>query len=255
MHAENFTWLSLATCDAGKQEATGGRGTVPLTKTTGEEGCMQWALFDGLAPQSVDRILASARRIRLPRGGVLFREGDQAESVCLVESGKVAVRISTPEGALVTVAVLGPGSAVGELALVGDDQHRTATVQALEPVVALTLFRRDFAELRRQHPSVTEFLVRSLAATVRRLDAQLVEAFHLPAEVRIRRRLHALAQVYDRGSRVIEVDLTQEELAQLAGTTRPTLNRVLREEERRGTLRLARGRIVILDRAQLETEP
>ncbi len=216
---------------------------------------MQWALFEGLASPIVDRMLAAARRVRLSRGEILFREGDRAESVYLIESGKVAARISTPDGALVTVAVLGPGSAVGELALLGDDEHRTATVQAVEPVVALALLRRDFAELRRQHPSVTEFLVTSLAATVRRLDAQLVEAFHLPAEARIRRRLHALAQVYDRGSRVIEVDLTQEELAQLAGTTRPTLNRVLREEERRGTLRLRRGRIVILDRAQLEVEP
>jgi len=215
---------------------------------------MQWALFDGLASESVDRMLAAARRVRLSRGDILFHEGDRAESVYLIESGKVAARISTPDGALVTVAVLGPGSAVGELALLGDDERRTATVQAVEPVVALALLRRDFAELRRQHPSVTEFLVTSLAATVRRLDAQLVEAFHLPAETRIRRRLHVLAQVYDRGSRVIEIDLTQEELAQLAGTTRPTLNRVLREEERRGTLQLRRGRIVILDRAQLEVE-
>jgi len=216
---------------------------------------MQWALFDDLASESVNRILGAARRIRLSRGDVLFHEGDHAETVYLVESGKVAVRISTPEGALVTVALLGPGSAVGELALIGDDEHRTATVQAVEPVVALALRRREFAELRRQHPSVTEFLIKSLAATVRRLDAQLVEAFHLPAEVRIRRRLHALAQVYDRGSPVIVVDLTQEELAQLAGTTRPTLNRVLREEERRGTLRLGRGRIVILNRAQLASDP
>jgi len=100
---------------------------------------MQWALFDGLPLESVDRIIAAARRVRLPRGGILFREGEHAETVYLIESGKVAVRISTPEGALVTVAVLGAGSAVGELALVGDDEHRTATVQAVEPVVALTL--------------------------------------------------------------------------------------------------------------------
>ena len=216
---------------------------------------MQWALFDGLAAENVDRILAAARRTRLSRGEVLFHEGDRAEGVHLVESGKVAVRISTPDGAVVTVALLGPGSAVGELALLGDDERRTATVQAVEPTVALTLRRRDFAELRRQHPSVTEFLVTSLAATVRRLDAQLVEALHLPAEARIRRRLHALAEVYDRGSEVVEVDLTQEELAQLAGTTRPTLNRVLKEEERRGTLRLGRGRIMILQREQLEIDP
>lgn len=216
---------------------------------------MEWALFDGLAPESIDRILAAARRVRLSRGEVLFHEGDRADSVYLIETGKVAARISTPNGAVVTVALLGPGSAVGELALLGDDEHRTATVQAIEPVVALTLRRPDFAELRRLHPSVTEFLIKSLAATVRRLDAQLVEAFHFPAEARIRRRLQALAQVYDSGAQVIEVHLTQEELAQLAGTTRPTLNRVLKEEEQRGTLRLGRGQIVILEPAQLDTEP
>lgn len=216
---------------------------------------MEWALFDGLAPESIDRILAAARRVRLSRGEVLFHEGDRADSVYLIETGKVAARISTPNGAVVTVALLGPGSAVGELALLGDDEHRTATVQAIEPVVALTLRRPDFAELRRLHPSVTEFLIKSLAATVRRLDAQLVEAFHFPAEARIRRRLQALAQVYDSGAQVIEVHLTQEELAQLAGTTRPTVNRVLKEEEQRGTLRLGRGQIVILEPAQLDTEP
>ena len=89
---------------------------------------MQWALFDGLPPESVVPILAAARRVRLSRGGILFREGERADSIYLIESGKVAVRISTPEGALVTVAVLGAGSAVGELALVGDDEHRPATV-------------------------------------------------------------------------------------------------------------------------------
>jgi CRP/FNR family transcriptional regulator, cyclic AMP receptor protein len=216
---------------------------------------MEWALLDGLAPESADRILAATRRARLSRGEILFREGERGDSVYLIETGKVAVRISTPEGALVTMALLGPGSAVGELALLGDDERRTATVQAVEPVAVRRLYRRDFAELRQQHPSVTEFLVKTLAATVRRLDTQLVEAFHLPAEARIRRHLHALAGVYEKGARAIEVDLTQEELAQLAGTTRPTVNRVLREEEQRGTLRLGRGRIVILDRAQLEIQP
>jgi CRP/FNR family transcriptional regulator, cyclic AMP receptor protein len=235
--------------------ALAGGATAALSRVPGKEGSMEWALFGGLAPESVDRILATARRVRLSRGEVLFHEGERGESVYLVETGKVAVRISTPEGALITVAVLGPGSAVGELALLGDDDRRTATVQAVEPVAALRLYRRDFAELRRQHPSVTEFLVKSLAATVRRMDAQLVEAFHLPVEVRIRRRLYALAHVYDRGAQVIRIDLTQDELAQLAGTTRPTLNRVLREEERRGTLRLGRGRIVILDRARLDSQP
>ena len=65
---------------------------------------MEWALFDGLALESVERILAAAGRVRLLRGEILFHEGDRGESVYLIETGKVAVRISTPEGDLVTVA-------------------------------------------------------------------------------------------------------------------------------------------------------
>jgi CRP-like cAMP-binding protein len=86
---------------------------------------------------------------------------------------------------------------------------------------------------------------------VRRLSEQLVEALHLPAETRVRRRLLDVSAVYEDDADAT-IPLTQEELASLAGTSRATVNKVLREEQERGTLALARGRTTLLDRDALE---
>ena len=101
--------------------------------------------------------------------------------------------------------------------------------------------------MRREHPGVNDILSTLLAAEVRRLSLLLVESFYVGAERRLLRRLLELAEVYGAGADETVVPLTQEQLAALAGTSRATVNRVLRGEETRGTLRLARGRTVLLD--------
>jgi CRP-like cAMP-binding protein len=152
----------------------------------------------------------------------------------------------------VTLSVLGPGEAFGELALLGGAAaRRSATVVAIEPLVTHSIYEADFRALRARHPQLAEVLVALLVADVRRLNGQLVDALHLPAELRVRKRLAELAAAYDEvdGERV--VPLRQEDLADLAGTSRATVNRVLREEERRGTVRLTRGRTAVLDPERL----
>jgi CRP-like cAMP-binding protein len=94
---------------------------------------------------------------------------------------------------------------------------------------------------------VNDVLMRLLAGEVRRLDERLLEALYLPAEKRLRRRLCELAELYGGDNGDAEIPLTQEKLAELAGTSRATVNRVLREEEKRGTLELRRRRTVIRD--------
>jgi len=90
-------------------------------------------------------------------------------------------------------------------------------------------------------------LIASLAAEVRLLDERLVEALYVPAEQRVLRRLLELSEVYD-----ATIPLTQEVIAELAGTSRATVNRVLNEEEKRGTLALRRGRTTLLDADSLK---
>lgn len=215
---------------------------------------MAWSFLQGVPEEDRRRLLAATRRRRFARREVLFHEGDPGDTVHLLDRGRVAVRITTPSGDVATLRVRGPGEVIGELALLDEGSRRLATVVALERTETLALHRDQFAELRRKHPSVDAFLVNVLAEEVRRLSGLLVEALHVPVDTRVVRRLVALSEAYaDPGAEgPVEVPLTQEDLASLAGTSRATANRVVGEAERDGIVELRRGRVIILDPAALE---
>ena len=168
------------------------------------------------------------------------------DTLHLIARGRFAVRIVTPLGDTATLGVLVPGESFGELALVTAGR-RSATVVALERAETQSIHQLDFAALRRRHPDVTDVLVRALGARVVRLSDQLVEALYVPADRRVLRRLAELARLYAQDDGTAKVPLTQEDIAGLAGTSRATVNRVLREAEARGELRLGRGRTIVVD--------
>ena len=211
-----------------------------------------FALLRGAAPAELDELLLRARRRTFAAGEVVFHAGDTGDTVHLVRSGRFAVRISTEFGDVATLNVVGPGDAFGELALVTPDAPRSATVAALENAETLSIHQLDFDRLRRERPQTDALLVELLAARVRRLSGQLVEALHLPAETRIRRRLLDVARIYGAVEGGAVIPLTQEELASLAGTSRATVNKVLREEQDHGAVALSRGRTTLTDPTALE---
>ena len=210
---------------------------------------MRWPLLEGVPEADIQRLLSVARRRRFGRNEVVFHRDDPADSMHLIETGRVAIRIITPLGDTVTIAVRGSGASFGEMALVGSAQ-RTATVAALEQTETLAVYKDDLEQLRRAHPSVDQVLFAFLVGEVRILEERLLEALYLPVERRVLRRLRELTE-HSADGQPLEVPLTQEELAELAGTTRSTINRILRDEEKRGTLKLERGRTTVLDRDQL----
>lgn len=211
---------------------------------------MEWRLLADVPPEDVRELLTIARRRTFSRGEVVFHRGDPADSLQLIVKGRFAVRITTPLGDTALIAVHGPGDAFGELALVSDAAVRSATVSALEAGETRSVYRDDFARLQSRHPAVNGILVHLLAEQLRRANERIVEAHYVDADTRVRRRLLDLSRVYgDQGSAT--VPLTQEALAEMAGTSRATVNRVLREEERSGTLELRRGQTLILDEAEL----
>lgn len=193
-------------------------------------------------------MLASTRRRRFSRREVLFHEGDPGDSLHLIDKGRVAVRIATPVGDVATVDVLGRGEVVGVLAILEEHGRRQASVVALEATETLSLDRAQFLELRQAHPAVDRFLTDVLASHLRRMNAQLVDALFVPVERRLFRRLAGLCDVYGAKDPVIEIPLTQEDVASLAGTSRATANRVLRQLEEDGVVSLSRNRISVLDR-------
>jgi CRP-like cAMP-binding protein len=208
---------------------------------------MDWALLRGLSEQEVEQVLTVGRRRSFARREVIWHEGDRAEAVHLIRSGRIGIRFLTSLGEIATVAVLGPGDAAGLIAVHGTDPHHVTSAVALERTETVGIWVDDFAQLRRRLPSVDDALVGFLADRVLDLTIQLADAMYVSADARVLRRLEALARLYDKGEGEVVIPLTQEDLAGLAGVTRPTVNRVLKKEERRGTLRLARGSIAVAD--------
>ena len=212
---------------------------------------MTTSLLDDLAGVDRKELVASARRRRFRRQEVLFHEGDPGDTLHLVVKGYVAIRATTPLGDEVTFTVLGPGEALGEMAILSEEATRTASAVALAASETLSWRRDQIDELRRRTPDVDRFMLEVLTRHVRRLSDQLVEALHLPVETRVLRRLAELAELFDPEAPVATVPLTQEDLASMAGSTRPTVNRVLKDAEDAGLVALARGRIEVLDRGGL----
>jgi CRP/FNR family transcriptional regulator, cyclic AMP receptor protein len=212
---------------------------------------MEWQLFAGVPQEDVRRLLAIARRRSFARNEVVFHRGDPANALHLIVAGRFAVTIVTPLGDTAMLAVRGTGDAFGELALVsGGDTERSATVAALEPSETHAVLTDDFARLRREHPQIDAVLAAILAERVRRLSEQVTEAYYLSAEARVLRRLAELGELYGG-----VVSLPQEALAELAGTSRATVNRVLREQQARGAIELRRARIAVRDPELLKPRP
>lgn len=213
---------------------------------------MEYALLASLAEEDRRRVLSQATRRKFARNEVVFHEGDPAHSLHFLAKGRVAFRIVTPFGETATLDIVGPGVAFGELALLEPDGIRSATVVALEPVETLALHRTEFEKMSRDHPDTYRLLAIALAQRVRELSRLLEEALYVPADRRVIRRLLDLVDVYrdDDGERTV-IPVSQEALATLAGTTRPTANRVLRAAAEAGAVALSRGRVEILDRELL----
>lgn len=204
-------------------------------------------------PEAVARaVSAAATRHRFGRGEVVFHEGDLADTVHLVAEGRVAVRRDTRTGETVILTVLGPGALLGEMAMLVPGTRRTTTVVALEPVATTTITFTELDRLRREHAAFDRLMLELLAERVRRLSDHLLEALHAPVEQRVLRRLAAVCRTYDGGAEgPTSVPLTQAEIGELAGASRPATNRVLRRLAEDGVVRLGRGAVLVLDPAAL----
>jgi CRP-like cAMP-binding protein len=208
-------------------------------------------LLRDLPAEARDRLQTALRRRRFRHGAVLFYEGDLGDELHLIEEGWVAIEVTTPLGDTGMLALLGPGDFFGEQALLAADARRTASATAVMPVTTTVLRRVDFVDLRMTFPETDDILLNALAAQVRRLSAQLIEAQYVPADQRVKRRLHHAATVFGAGSGDGVVPMTQEQVARMAGTTRATVGRVLGQLQDAQIVELGRGRVRVVDLARL----
>jgi CRP/FNR family cyclic AMP-dependent transcriptional regulator len=182
------------------------------------------------------------------RRDVVVAEGDVADSFHIVLDGRAAVRVTTPDGENAIVNILGPDSHFGEVSLLGrPDPRRTASIVALEPVRTLSIPAGVFRDLRDRNPRLEQLVSSILARRVDELSTQLVQAMYDSLERRVVRRLASLADLYATSAAAVTIPLTQDELSQLVGGARPSVNAVLRRLVDEGLIEVGRGRIVVDD--------
>ena len=199
------------------------------------------ALLATLDETERDRLLSTMRSRRLRRGDVLFWEGEAGDAAFVVDDGHLIVERTTEDGDVVAVAIVGPGELIGEQALLSDDP-RGATARAVEATEVRAIARGAFDDLRRSAPAFDQLLIMLLDQRLRSLSELLLDARHAAVEVRIRRTIQ---QLY--GHFGAEIPLSQEVVASLAGTTRPTANGVVRTMQDDGLVQLSRGRLKVLE--------
>lgn len=214
-----------------------------------------WRLLEPMRAEDREAFLALAHRRTFSRNEVLCHEGDPADSLHLVERGHLAVHGTLASGAAATFTILSPGDYFGELALLRTDRRRTATVTALEPSRTLAVARTAFDRLCEHNPGIERVVSTLLADRIDLLSRRLLETMYESLDRRVHRRLLDLADAYGAGDGAgdgaVVIPLSQAQLADLVGATRPPVNQVLQRLSDRNVVRLSRSRIEILDPGEL----
>jgi CRP-like cAMP-binding protein len=205
-------------------------------------------LLASLKSADLSLIERGARRIFLPRGGVLIEQGRALRHVYFPLSGLISLVITTPEGDAVETALVGSEGALGLTAGLGTDAVAFAQGTAAVNSVVCEISVEDFRETACRSQQVRELIGRS--------NEELLEQVHQTAACNLLHRLEArlcrrLLQIQDRtGSNTL--NCTQEHLAQVLGTTRPSINAVAGKLKAGGFIRQRRGQTELVDRRGLE---
>lgn len=212
------------------------------------------ALFESLDEETTRALRAAMVEVRMRRGEVLFNEGEPGDRVYVIADGKIKLGHTAPDGRETLIAVLGPGEMLGELSLF-DPGPRAATATAIAPSRLLELRHDDLMVFLRTRPDLSAQLLQGLARRLRKTNAALADLVFSDVPGRVAKALLDLAARFgvptEEGIRVVH-DLTQEELAQLVGASRETVNKALAEFGNRGWIRLEGRAVLIIDKARLE---
>jgi len=206
-------------------------------------------IFQGVDPDAADVLAKELEMIDARKGDVIFSEGEPGDSLYIVLSGKLKVGRRAADGRQNLIALMGPSDMVGELSLF-DPGPRTATATAVVDTRLARLRKQALRPWLSNRPEIAEQLLRVLARRLRRTNDALADLIFTDVPGRVAKNLLQMAGRF--GSReggVLRVthDLTQEELAQLVGASRETVNKALADFASRGWLRLEARAVVLID--------
>ena len=211
-------------------------------------------LFKALDDEAASALQSEMSRSHMERGDVLFHEGDRGDTLYVIAEGKIKLGRTSPDGRENLVAILGPGEMFGELSLF-DPGPRTMTATAVAETQLMGIGHDDLSGLLSGRPEVAKVLLAALAKRLRRTNENLADLVFTDVPGRVAKALLDLANRFGRPVEdgiLVSHDLTQEELAQLVGASRETVNKALADFASRGWLRLEARAVLIQDVERLK---
>ncbi len=210
-------------------------------------------LFSGLGPEGLEKLRKMSRTLRYERGQVIFEEGEPAFGLYIVCQGKVKLAKHSLKGKKQILKLLGPGEILGEKTLF-DREVYTAYAETLEDTTLHFIEREPFIEFLKEYPEVALRLIEKLSRELKAFQDKLMEASYEGSLERLARLLLMMARKYgvetEKGLDV-GVELSRQELAELAGISTETAIRMLSRMKDRGLITLEGHKIYILDRSSL----
>jgi len=211
-------------------------------------------LFTALDDAQSASLRASMDSVKISKGGILFKEGDEGEHVYVIIDGKLKLGTASGDGRENLLSILGPGEMFGELSLF-DPGPRTSTATAVTDSKLLSLSHEKLIPWLKGNPDVSLHLLARLAQRLRRTNEAVGDLVFSDVPGRVAKALIDLGsrfgKVTDEGL-FVHHDLTQEELAQLVGASRETVNKALADFAGRGWLKLDGRAVLITDVERLE---
>lgn len=206
-------------------------------------------LFASLEHDALSELARKLTSCRYKRGEVIFHKDDTGAALYIIENGKVKIAAPSPDGNELILNILADGDFFGELSIL-DGAPRSASATAMETTQALTLQREDFLDVISKRPEVTAEILAILSYRLRHATTLLEDTLFLNLPVRLAKRFLELADKHgvetDEGL-VIELRLTQHELAHSIGAGRESVNRLLGQFQDEGLIRFDKQHFIITD--------
>ncbi len=218
------------------------------------EGVLRRApLFDALDDEGARVLRRQMSEVKLSRGEHLFMEGDDGDALYVVIEGKMKLTRAAADGRENLLSVVGPGEMFGELSLF-DPRPRTSSASAVTDAALASLKHEALIPWLRERPDVSLHMLRQLARRLRRANDVNANLVFTDVPGRVAKNLLDLAERFgnqESDGLHVHHDLTQEELAQLVGASRETVNKALADFAARGWLQISARSVLILDQERL----
>lgn len=210
--------------------------------------------FSILSEDEADELAERLIPRRFSPGQIIFHLGDPGGLLYIITSGKVKIAHTTPDGQEALLAILGKGDFFGELALL-DESPRSATAESLAVTETLTLHRTEFMRFIDLHPNFARHVLTILARRIRHMNNQISDIFFMDLPGRLARTLLMLGEkhgVEAEDGIVIDLSLTQTDLAEMTGATRVSVNKALGRFRRQGWVKVKGRKFMLINQEALQ---